>query len=99
MPIHVNLPSASIAATTTSGRAAYPADQGNKNGVSVVNSGTTVAFVQSGNSAVVATTAGQPVPGGASFTFERNQTDTHLAVIMASGTATVYFSACSAGDR
>lgn len=87
---HVNAPSASISASTTSARTAYPA--GNAGGVLVYNAGTVPVFLASGGSTVTATTAGSFVPPGDMRLFEKSANDTHLAAITASSTATVYFS-------
>lgn len=92
--LHVNQPSASISASTSSARTAYPADS-RKNGVRVYNAGSVAVFVKSGDSSVAATTAGQPVLPGQDREFIRDPKDTHLAAITASSTATVYFSPCS----
>lgn len=88
MTSHANQPSTSISATTTSARAAYPV-QGT--GVRVCNSGAVTIFVASGDSSIVATSASQPVLANSSVELKHNPTDTHLAAITASGTATVYF--------
>lgn len=92
---HVNQASASISATTSSARAAYPANA-NKNGVRALNAGTVAAFIKSGDSTVDATTSGQFLAPGEAVTFVRDPKDTHLAAITASSTATVYFTPCSA---
>ena len=92
MPSHANQASATISATTSSARTAYP-NPSNFNGVGVYNSGTVVVFVKSGDSSVAATTSDQFVAPGEAVEFKRNSQDTHLAAITGSGTATVYFSA------
>lgn len=90
MAVHVNSPTAVIAASTTSARAAYPAVTAY---VRVFNEGTTTAFLRSGDVSVVATsTTGQALGGGKSTVFFHDQNDTHLAVILASGTGNIYFS-------
>ncbi|MDE2104512.1 MAG: hypothetical protein KGL39_45170 [Patescibacteria group bacterium] len=94
--LHVNNPTATISATTTSSLTAYPQNN-NSAGVYVSNSGTVPAFLQSGGSSVVATVGGgQVVLAGQTAYFLRNPDDTHLAAITASGTATVYFCNSSA---
>lgn len=92
MPSHANQASASISATTTSARTAYPVLG---NGVAVYNSGSVVVFVASGDSTVTATTSGQFVAPGETVEFKHNPADTHLAAITASSTATVYFTDAS----
>jgi len=89
MPSHANQASATISGTTTSARAAYPTEG---NGVRVHNMGSVAVFVVSGDSNVVATSAGQFIPPTSSVELDRNPADTHLAAITASSTATVYFS-------
>lgn len=89
MPAHVNRTSASISGTVSSARAAYP--QSDDNGVLVYNSGIVPVFVNSGDVTVTAATTNQFVPAGATRYFERKPTDTYLAAITASSTATVYF--------
>lgn len=89
MVSHVNAPSASISATTSTARTAYPA--GNSGGVCVYNTGSVPVFVKSGSSTVEATTGGNFVPAGEFRIFERNPNDTHLAAITVSSTSTVYF--------
>jgi hypothetical protein len=93
MPISTNATTATISGSTSSARTAYPA--GNNNGVRVYNAGTVPVFIRSGDSTVAATTAGQFVPPASTVIFEKLSTDTHLAAITASSTATVYFSLCS----
>jgi len=91
MASHINTPSASISATTSSARAAYPLNNG-MGVVRVYNSGTVAVFLKSGASDVAATTSGQFLGAGETYSFTRNPKDTHLAAITASGSATVYFS-------
>lgn len=82
-----------IAATTSTGRVKITHQDGRCQ-VRVVNPGTTIAFVEFGDSTVVASaTASAPVLGGttAGFTIPKPYNDDiYMAVIMASGTATVY---------
>lgn len=96
MAQHVNSPSASISASTSSARTAYPAST--LNGVEVVNIGTSPVFVASGDVTVAATSANRVVHPNWPRIFLRNPNDTHLAAITASGTATVYFTPCSADE-
>ncbi len=89
MPAHANQGSATIPGTTTSARAAYPTEG---NAVRVLNVGSVVTFVKSGDSSVVATSSDQPILPNSEVELFRNPSDTHLAAITASSTATVYFS-------
>lgn len=89
MVSHVNAPSASISATTSSARSAYPA--GDSDGVCVYNAGSVPIFIKSGDSSVAAATSDNFVPAGQFRVLARNPRDTHLAAITASSTATVYF--------
>lgn len=92
--LHANQPSASISASTSNARTAYPANA-NQNGVRVYNAGSVPVFVKSGGSSVAATTSDQFVAPGATVIFARDPNDTYLAAITASSTATVYFEPCS----
>lgn len=91
MTSHVKQLTASIAATTTTANAPYPAS--NANGVWIYNSGTVPVFVNSGTSTVTATSTNQVVQAGAARLLERDANDTHLAALASTGTATVYFHA------
>lgn len=92
MSQHVNAPSASISATTTSARTAYPASP--LSGVEIVNLGSATVYVASGDSTVTATTANRPVHPNWPRIFYRKPEDTHLAAITSTGTATVVFVPC-----
>lgn len=87
--IGVKLASSSIAATTTSSRAALP--NTNLSYIRVYNAGSEIAFINTGNSSVTATTTNSFVAAGAIETFSISPNDTHLAAITSTGTATVYF--------
>jgi P pilus assembly chaperone PapD len=93
MPVNVNIPSAQIAATTTTARTAYPAnDGGDTNAVTIHNLGTVHVHVKSGSSTVTATNGSDMfVPPSSSRTFFKGTADTHLAAITGSGAATVLF--------
>ena len=79
---------AKVAATTTTGRVALSITGAQT--VAVVNDGTTVAFIKFGDSTVTATTSDTPILGGSSRGFTPPPTATHMAAIMASGTANIY---------
>lgn len=90
MSLHVNAPSATITTSTTSARTAYPSS--NNQFVRVLNSGTTVAYLKSGDSTVTATAGGGVfLNGGQNTIFQKGINDTHLAAILVSGTGVVYF--------
>ena len=91
MPTEINIPSASISASTSSARAAFPAGH-SKNAVYIHNTGSVPIFVKSGDSTVTATTSDSFVVGGTARLFYCNPLHTHIAAITASSTATVYFS-------
>lgn len=78
-----------IAATTTTGRVALPTTGAAQ--VAVVNDGATTAFVKFGNSTVEATTSDTPILAGSVRGFTVPSNATHVAAIMSSSTATVYF--------
>lgn len=97
MSLHVNLPSATISASTTSARTAYPSS--NLQFVRVFNEGTTTAYLKTGDSTVTATAGGGVfLGGGKSSIFQIGLNDTHLAAILASGTGTIYFQNVSADE-
>ena len=78
---------ASLSATTSSSRAALAAQGDN---VVVRNLiGGSEAFFVLGDSSVVATTSGTPIAPGEIATYGRLPEETHIAVITASGSATV----------
>ena len=79
----------SLAATTTTGRVQLT---GIGTTVEVQNPGTTTAFLKFGDSTVTAATTDYPLLAGQAKLIVRNPTDqTYVAGIMASGTATLYF--------
>jgi len=96
MAININTPSDVIAATTSTGRKAYPAQTPNAQFVRIFNDGATTAFVASGDSSVTATANNTPIGGGKSVILAKSEFDTHLAAIMASGTANIYYQAVGA---
>lgn len=96
MTVNINQPSATISATTTSARVAYPADS---DFVRVLNDGTTVAYLRSGDSTVVAAAGtGQFLHGNKNTVFRRDRNHTHIAAIMVSGTGTIYISPVDADE-
>jgi hypothetical protein len=88
-----------IAATTSSGRVTLPVPVNEESTVLVHNAGTTLAFVEFGPSASVAasTTTSMPIPAGAHRVVQTGKA-TGAAAIMASSTATIYFTA-GTGDN
>lgn len=93
MAIHVNAPSATISASTTSARVAYPI--ANQKYVRILNDATAVAYARSGDSTVLAAAGtGQFIHGNKSTIFYRDPNDTHIAVILVSGSGTVYIAPC-----
>jgi DNA-binding MurR/RpiR family transcriptional regulator len=98
MTIHINAPTATISATTTSASVAYPIS--NQMFVRVLNDAANVAYFRSGSSSVVAAAGtGQFVHGNKSTVFYHDPNDTHIAVILVSGTGTVYISPCEANEQ
>ena len=96
MTVHINTPTATISGTTSSARVAYPV---NSDFVRVMNAGTTVAYVRSGDSTVVAAAGtGQFIRGASDTVFRRDRNDTHIAAIMVSGSATIYISPVDADE-
>ena len=82
-------PSASVSATTSTGRAAITRGSSQQVMVSVAAGGQT-AFIKFGDDTVVAATTDTPVPAGAQKVFSVAPDVTHIAAITASSTATVY---------
>ncbi len=96
MTININQPSTTISATTTSARVAYPTVS---DFVRVMVEGTTVAHFRSGDSTVVAAAGnGQFLHGNKEAVFRRDRNHTHIAAIMASGTATIHISSVDADE-
>ena len=96
MTVNINNPSATISATTTSARVAYPADT---DFVRVLNDGAAVAWLRSGDSSVTAAAGtGQFLHQNKSTIFRRNRNDTHIAAVMVSGTGTIYISPVDADE-
>lgn len=82
-----------VSATTSSQAVALATSPVFRKDVVITNTGTTTAFVEFGGSAVTAAAAsGLPVLGPGQIRVHAGDA-THAAVIMASSTATVYFSA------
>lgn len=96
MTISVYQPTATIAATTSSARTAYPSSEGGF--VWVYNSGSIPIYVNSGDGTVVAAAGNQVVPANSARTFYRKPSDTNLAALATSTTATVYFHLASSND-
>lgn len=102
-PLNTN----TIAATATSQTRALPTGDGLRTQVSFYNDGPGLAFIELGNSAVVATLPAlsgaigaegnaTPIPVGQVLAFSNNPQRTNWAVICpAAGTANVY---CTAGE-
>jgi sugar (pentulose or hexulose) kinase len=82
--------SVSASATTSSGSTAVALPAAGIN-ISALNEGTVPVSFKFGTSTVTAATTDTPVEPGISRGFTRKPTDTHVAVITASGTATVIF--------
>lgn len=80
----------SIAATTSTGNVALSASPLNRKDVVVHNAGTTLGFVKFGGSSVTAAVTDFPVPAATQIRIHAGD-NTHVAAIMASGTATIYF--------
>lgn len=89
-----------IAATTTAKNRTLP----NGTGINCqfYNSGTTLAFIEFGNSMVGASSpiadgahGSIPLPAGGMVSYSRDRSDTHWSAVMSSGTATIY---CTIGD-
>lgn len=79
-----------IAATTTTGRVALPAESTNDENVLVVNPSTNLAFVELGDATVNAViTTSLPILPGTGIVIARKNAS-HMAGIMAAGTATLY---------
>lgn len=98
MTMHINAPSAVIAATTSSASVAYPI--GNQKFVRVLNDSAAVAYFRSGNSSVTAAAGtGQFVHGNKSTVFLHDPNDTHIAVILTAGTGNVYIAPCEADEQ
>lgn len=92
MPQYLFTPgaTASISVTTSSARVALPAGGGQ---LAVLNNGGGVVFIKFGDSTVTAAVTDIPVEIGVARGFTPPGTATHVAAIIASGTATVYFTA------
>lgn len=80
----------SLAATTTTGSVALATSPVNRKDVVVHNAGTTLAFIKFGGSSVTAAVTDFPVPAGAQIRVHAGDY-TYVAGIMASSTATLYF--------
>lgn len=77
----------SASTTTASGAITMP----NATSFRVCNLASATAYVRSGDSSVTATTNDTPIVPSVPESFALNPGDTHLAVILASGTGTVSF--------
>lgn len=86
--------STATAATTTAATAlTLPTTLGRRWQVRVVNVGATPVFIVFGVVGVTATTAGTPVAAGATNIFSVPEGTTHVATIVGTGTAVIYFTA------
>jgi hypothetical protein len=87
-------PTVTLAVTSTSDRVAKtvpPQNGGASHEVRIANTGTAVAFIAFGNSAVAATVAaGIPILPNTVESFEIAASATHVAAITSSGTATIH---------
>jgi hypothetical protein len=79
-----------IAATVASATVALSPNPLNRKDVMVHNSGTTLCFIKFGGPTITAAITDTPIPAG-SFPILHANNETHVAVIMLSGAATVYF--------
>lgn len=96
MTININNPSATISASTTSASVAYPATT---DFVRVLNDGTAVAWLRSGDSSVTASAGnGQFLHGNRNTVFRRDRNHTHIAAVLVSGTGTIYISPVDADE-
>lgn len=96
MTSSVYLPTATISASTSNARTAYPSSEGAF--VYVYNSGTIPVYVNSGDVTVVAAAGNQVVPASSGRFFWKKPTDTYLAALTTSSTATIYFHSASSTD-
>jgi len=84
MVASLNRTSVSISASTTSANAALPTD------LAICNPTTAIAFVRTGTSAPTAVTTDNFVGPSSTKVFRIGPKDTHLAVILSTGTGTIY---------
>lgn len=82
-------PTIAVAATTSNTSTAIVL--GGASHIRVVNTGTTAVFVRAGVGAQTATAADLPVAGSYNIILAADPKTTHTGAIMASSTATVYF--------
>ncbi len=82
-----------ISASTTTASSALPASSDNF--IRVVNPTTALCYVNSGGSGVAATNANQAVGAYSTEVFQIGETDTHVAVLLSTGTGTVSVSKCA----
>lgn len=83
-------PTVSIAGTTSTAAVALGVGPTSRKDVMIYNSGTTVAFFKFGVAGVTAAVTDTPIAPGSMNIFHANDM-THVAAIMGSGTATLYF--------
>lgn len=96
MTVHINNPSATISASTTSANVAYPVVS---EYVRVLNDAAAVAYLRSGSSSVTASAGnGQFLHGNKTTIFKRDRNDTHIAAILTIGTGTIYISPVDADE-
>ena len=82
----VNSPTASRAVTDSTARVAYAAT--GTDHLIIVNIGSNVAYVLSGDSTVTAALTDTAIPGGVVMSFRKTAAHTHIAAIAASGETT-----------
>lgn len=90
MPSFTPAATATLTAGTTSTNAAVGV---NLNRIRIVNASGLTIFWKTGNSTVTATTSDTPMLTGWAEVFSKSPTDTHFAVIVASGSGAVYVTA------
>jgi|TARA_R110000868_G_scaffold392795_1_gene663575 FixJ family two-component response regulator len=86
--LYSGLATAKVAGTTTSQSVALSAKDYQ---VRVFNSAASIAFIRFTAGASTAVTTDMPIPPGAVEVFSLNESQTHVSVILASGTGDVYF--------
>lgn len=89
MVASLNRTSTSISASTTSANVALPTSS-NEPYLAICNPTTAIAFVRTGTSAPTAVTTDNFVGPSSTKVFRINPQDTFLAVILSTGTGTIY---------
>lgn len=64
----------------------------------MLNPTSAIAFINSGDSTVTATTTNMFVASLGTLIFERDANDTNMAVILSTGTGTIYFAPVSKSE-